>query len=619
MGGKESIHSGEEMICPKCPLTPIISLSLTAEGNLVCEYRCPFMHFGQIPFDDITKDKEKKHGVFCDRCQSQENSDKEGNEKEKNVIEDDLLYCGTCKQFICQKCRPSHDKEKERHKILIPKSQIRYTCLEHGERYSGFCFTCLISVCKSCKRHNKHRSKNFPEFFPEKEFLDKNSYYMNDYNNYIKSFKRHKGMNKEHFNKFKARNILLLNLCKYLKTNFEENKKRNTLNGEIIINYLNVVNFNYKSEIYDKSEDFVNYCKTHLILLNKPISDICTFSKTKADFNICKVVLETFCSLESQELKPKYFKYSPIGNHIVYSIGPCVYFLSTTKEKKANKGFKIRLDNNIAFFNILNSNLLCICCNKIYFYLLSKNGPYYTEYKNLPVLDIFSSPPQEIFGDIDNNLVVRTKSELVVLNNKKKKDKYEIVARAELKDINEVVKEKKEVPDDEYKYHFYESFNRTKKIDVSVKYVTQLKALWDKYVVTIEKGKIVTRQMKDLKIIQDLYLRVIDCLVFNGNIIIPNGHDILFYSIPNLTKVSHLSVSDDIISLNIINKRTFIVLQNKYIEQFEANTWKRLWREINLGDIKNFSDLLVIGAYKELFLYDGKTNKIYKAVPKIEK
>ena len=641
MGGKQSLQSGSEMICPKCPLTPIISLSLNSESVLTCEYRCPFMHFGHIPFEDITKDKENKHGVFCDRCDSQKNADieeekesKEGKEKKqkekkeekqkkdkKNIIEEELLYCGTCKQFICQKCRSSHEKEKESHKTLVEKSKIRYTCLEHGENYSGFCFTCLISVCKNCKRHNNHHTKKFEDFYPEKEFLDKYKYYMDDYDNYISSFRRHKGMNKEHFNRFKERNSLLLNLCKYLKSNFEENKKKNTLNGEIIINYLNVVNFNYKSETYDTNEAFVKYCKTHLILANKPISDICTFSKTKADFNISKLDLEEFIRPESKEIPPKYFKYSPIGKHIVYCSGPCVYFLSTTKEKNENKGFKIRFDKHITSFNIINKNILCICCDKIYFYLLSKNAPFYNEYKDLPTLEIFTDPAQEIEGDIDNNMVVRTNKELLVINDKKKKGKYEIVARTGLENINRSIKEKREVPDDSRRYYYYyNNENRTKIIEVDVMYVTKLKSVFDNYIVTIEKGKITTRQINDLKVIKTIYKNNTDCLVFNGNVIAPDGKNILFYTLPNLENVSCLSVSDDILSLNIINRRTFIVIQSKYIEQFEANTWKRLWREISFGDIvKSFSDLLVIGAYKELFLFSKEKNIIYKAIPKIEK
>ncbi len=616
MGGKQSFQPGYEMLCPKCPLTPIISLSLNTEGILTCEYRCPFMHFGHVPFEEIGKDKENKHGVFCDRCQKQSQQKKEEKVKDKNIIEGELLYCGTCKQFICQNCREEHAKEKESHVVLVPKSQIKYICLEHGERYTGYCFTCLISVCKKCQRHDKHRKKEFEEFYPGKDFSDNYKYYIDDYNNYLKSFKKSKGMNRNQFENFKKRNELLLNICNYLKTNFEENRRKNTLNGEIIINYLNVVNFNYKAENYDKQEDFTKYCKTHLILANKPISDICTFSKTKSDFNISKLDVELFNNIENKEQTPKYFKYSPVGKHIAYTIGPNLIFLSTTKENDENKGFKIRLDSNISSFNIINNNILCICCEKIYFYQLSKSGPYYTEYKNLPVLGFFDDFAQEIIGDIENNLVVRTKKELLVINDKKKKFNFEIVTRTELEDFNKTVTEEKVVPDNTG-YYYYGNRNRTKTIKIETTYVTILKALYDDYIVTIEKGKITTRKINDLKILKVLSSNKTDCLVYNGNVMVPEDNKIMFYTIPNLENVSKITVNDTIVSLNLINRRTFIVLEKKYIEQFEANTWKRLWRQIGFGEIiQNLSEVLIIGAYKELFLYSKELGAIYKAIAK---
>lgn len=77
-----------------------------------------------------------------------------------------------------------------------------------------------------------------------------------------------------------------MNLVKYLKYNYEEKMNNNTLNGEMIINLLNVVYFNFRVDLFSRNEDFVDYCKTHLILNNKPLSDICTFSKTKQNYNL---------------------------------------------------------------------------------------------------------------------------------------------------------------------------------------------------------------------------------------------------------------------------------------------------------------------------------------------
>ena len=621
MGGKASLIPPDmEIICPKCPLTPIFSICLNSEGHLACEYRCPFMHFGQIPFEEISLDKEGKHGKCCDRCA------KSKEKKEESIIKGELLYCGTCKEFMCEECRPNHDKEKESHKILVPKSKIRYTCLEHGKNFIGYCFTCLTSTCKDCKRHDKHCKKLFEEFYPDNDFLENYKYYTGDYNNYISSFKRSHGMNKDQFAKFKQRCQLLLDLAAYLKNNFEQKLKKKMLNGETLINYLNVVNFNFKAEKYEKNEEFVKYCKTHLILSNKPISDICTFSKTKSDYNIAKLEMEEFNKLTHIDKNPpEVFKYSPVGQHIVYSIGSSMYFLSTQKEGNENKGFKIRLDSDISSFNIINHNILCVCCKKLYFYQLSQNGPYYSEYSSLPVLDIFDSPVLEVVGDLEKDLVVRTKKDLLVVNDKKKKRNYEIVAKINLDDINKIVTEKKQVPDESpnnyFNYYYgYGNHNKTKTIEIKLRVRTSIKSVWEGFIVTIENGIITTRNLKDLSLIAKLDRnKNIDCLVFNGNVLIFNKKDIFFYSIPNLKKVSALSVNDDVVSLNIVNKKTFIVVEKKYFEQFEANTWKRLWRQLSFGEtLNNMEQILVIGAGKDLFLFQKDSNIIYKAISRVE-
>ena len=620
MGGKQ--NKSIEIICPKCPLNPIISIFLNSEGILTCEYRCPFMHFGQIPFEDITKDIENKHGAFCDRCKSSKEL-----QKKNNLINDDLLYCGTCKQFICDNCRSDHDKEKESHKILVRKSILRHTCLEHGKNFIGYCFSCLISICSECKRHEKHCKKNFEEFYPDKEFIEKYDYYEKTFGDYLSCLKKQHGMNKEHFNNFIKRSKILLELANYLRKNFEEKCDKKQLNGEILINYLNVDIFNYKADNYEKTEDFVKYCKTHLILSNRPISDICTFSRTKSDYNISNLDIEEFKLIDTiAEKIPQYFKYSPIGGHIAYSLGSNIYFLSIDNNKE--RQFKFEGNDEIIFFNIINYNILCVCYKfYIEFYQLSKNNPFYIPYEPLKKLAIFNSNVLQIIGNIEKDLVIRTKNELLVVNNKKNKQKYEIVARMDLEDINKSFTEVRNVQEESAKkikndyYYGYQSQPKMIKINVKLKTLTTIKAIWENYIVTIEKGFITIRNLNDLKEIKTLQSPTnVDCLVFNGNIITYENKDILFYSIPNLNKVSCLPTNDYILSLNIVNKKTFFVVLKKYVEQYEANTWKRLFRRISFGeDFINLENLLLIGAGKELFLFNKENRIIYKCVKKEDK
>ena len=635
MGGSQiKALAIDDARCPKCPLTPIISIFLNPEGILTCEYRCPFMHFGTMPFDDISLDKERKHGAFCDRCplkndnEINDNAINEKNEKKSknknnkiNTIKEDLLYCGTCKQFICSKCKPKHDEEKESHKVLIPKSEISYTCLEHGEKYDSYCFTCLKSICQKCKRHEKHCKKTFEEFYPDKEFNDNYDFYNKDYDNYLKSFKKQHGMNKQHFTNFQRRCGILLGLAKFLYENFERKKKAKQLNGETLINLLNVVNFDFRAESLETNEKFVDYCKTHLILSNKPISDICTFSKTKSDYKISKLEMEEYKTFDSMHNeKPQYFKFSPIGKHIIFNVGSSLHFLGTDNnvDNKENLGFKIRLAQKINSFNILNQDILCVVSDKVYLYKLLKKEPYYEEYKELPVLDIFTDPVRQVMGNIEKKLIVRTIKELLILT--KDKENFEMTASAPLKDENKVITEVKEVPDTSYNYYnYYGNNNRTKKINVTKNVITTIKSIWQNNLVSIESGVVTVRDANNLKKKSSLNAyKNNDCLVFNGNVLIFDEKSILFYTIPNLEKVSCMDVSDTILSLNLVNKKTFIVLESKYMEQFEANTWKRISRQIGYGEMVNNNNLKIIGAGKKLFIYNKENNTFYLGVEKKE-
>ena len=384
-------------------------------------------------------------------------------------------------------------------------------------------------------------------------------------------------MNRNHFNRFKERNQILLNLVKFLFNNFEEKKSKKQLNGETLINLLNVVNFNYKAENAQlaTNEQFVNYCKTHLLLSNKPISDICTFSKTKSDYNISKLLLEEYHPCASNS-NPKDFKYFSLGGFIVYYIDYCIHFLNTSKTEEEKMGFKIRLDSQISSMNIINRNILCVCSQKIYLYELSNKPPFYSEYSKTKDLDIFSNPVVEVFGNLEKFLLVRTSKELLlVTEDKHNKGKYNIDQKIWLDDVNTIIQETKTVADDSGEYLYY-NYNRTKKIRIYRNKITKIKATFNDYIVLIESGTITTRSLIDLRTIKTLnQYKDTDCIVFNGNVLVNDESNINFYSIPNLERVSQIKVADKILSLSIANKKTLIVLEEKYVEQFETNTWKR--------------------------------------------
>lgn len=596
--------SSFEILCPKCPLTPIISFTLNKEGILTCEYRCPYIHFGQVYFENIIKDKENKHGTHCDRCIK-------NNKLEKNKIKGELLYCGTCRHFICSKCRNDHDKEKETHKILIPKSKLNYTCLEHGVKYIGYCFTCLISICPNCKRHEKHCIKKFEEFYPDNKFINDYNYYIKDYDLYINSFKNSYKDN-PYFIEFKKRSDSLINISKYLFNNFNSKKKSNTLNGELLINLLNVVYFNFKSNNIKKEQEYINYFKTHMILYNRPISDICTFSKTKSDYKVGNLKLKEYTILNfDTNNNINFITYSSISNCILFLTNSIIYFLNISNSKeKNNKLIKLGQKSNINSFNIINKKILCVCSDQIYLYELKNMEPYYEEYKQLPVLNLFSDNVKRVLGNFDKNLIVMTSKEICIVNKELKNDNYHIVKKINFLENNKNININKYSYNNDYEINYSNFYTCNYDLEIDYK-EDDLKGIYNDYIITIEKKMIISRKINDLEKIGALNSRK-DCLVYNGNVLISDYSKINFYSIPNLQKVSTVYTSEYILYMCIPNKKSFIIIEDNLIEQLEINTWKRIsiLKDSDFGlKINNKKNLYVIGLGKELFFYN-KENKI---------
>ena len=562
------------IICPKCPSTPIISIHPNNDGKLICEYRCQFMHYGQIDFNEINKDNKNKHGLNCDKCKTKI-------KKEENNIneEEELLYCGVCKIFICNKCKSMHDEEKESHKILVPKSKIGFTCLQHGKRYIGYCFSCLFSICPECIIHKKHCFKKFEEFYSEPDFLDK-------YNNYKKKYKEHIDLlkfayNNEFLKIYIKRCNMLFNFTDYLYNNFKKKRERNILNGETIINLLNVVTFDFRISGLYKESHYINYYKRHMILSNQPISETCTFSKTKSDYKINKIKFEPYYIpnfIILQENKPV-FKYSSFSDFIIFYSEKSIYFLSTTNNKNI---FEIRHEKTINSFNIINKNILCVCCDKIYFYELLKYSPYYKEFTIFPQLDLSNEQIFQVIGNLDKKLIIRTKVGLFSITVDTKKNEFKII-------------------------HQLKTPYR----------ITDLKGIYDNYLIMLEERTYKNISIIDLnkfEIINKKKFEIffIDCLVYNGNILIPEYNCIYFYSIPNLEKISCLELSNDIFYMNITNNKTFIVTEKNCIEQFETKTWRIISKYNDNNKIMN--NIFIIGAGKKLFLFDDKLNIIYNAI-----
>ena len=382
------------IICPKCPLTPIISITSTKEGTLICEYRCPSFHMGLVKLEEMIYNhnkKRKKIGYICQKC------NKENSEKEKK-----LKFCGICKQFLCPECIIEHDKIKSRHKILN-HSKIDNSCLEHGNKIKFYCFTCLKNICTKCLGHKNHCFKDLKDIEPDDEFCDNLKFYFDEVFNYFNNIENIKldntNYDKQYLQSFKEKNILLLNFIKDLYNTYLDRKNNNLLNGEIIINLLNLSKFNLDTNNFYKDANL--YLKNHIIIKSNSVSSICSFTHTKANYRI-------------ENLKPVFFKYLNIGTNalmkvlrmdydlIAYNIDKILYFMKN--EEKVF--FKVKIAEKIKFFFQLKKHIVAIVSTEnIYFYKLMELEPYIVPINVfIPQIDINNII--QIYGNIYQNLYI---------------------------------------------------------------------------------------------------------------------------------------------------------------------------------------------------------------------
>lgn len=631
--GAEEIKFGPPK-CPKCPLIPIISIFINEESKIMCEYRCAFMHYGQIEYEKMFLDEENHHGSICESC------------KEVPPPKEELRYCGVCKLFFCSKCLPKHNKEKESHLVTVPVSKIEYTCLLHGEKIFAYCFTCLTNICKFCKRHEIHCVKEFRQFEPDQEFLQNYSFYSNDYNNYKKAVRTSANINGQAYKKFVFNSDLLINFAKSLRNNYYQRKNKNILCGEILINFLNVIKFDFKVNSLDdkinfdtKNKIMNEYCKTHCILKDPPISHICTFSKTKSDIRMDKLKLVFLTNIEDlTEEDPKDFFFIRKFGLIVYFINKIIYFFNVNFQKKQ----KIRLDQEINSLYFTKGKFLLVCSGKeVKIYELIKDEPFYREDETISInIDKESDDSvQQVFGDINKNLYIRTKKKIFLLNSENENHFKEIKSiDMSMKNENFNEDNKDKIPNNydyfkdimSYKYNNRKNNDYTN-IQSHKGDIQSIKTLFnfDNTLISEENNYYILRDSKTLEIKKEKEISTItnrSTIIFNNYILVPNSNMIYFYSIPDIKKVSSISTSGKIVSLNVIKRKTLLVLEETdkkplveikyYVEQFELNTWKRLFGEfINIKEeikYKNNNCIKIFGEGIDLFLYYGKTRNIYR-------
>jgi len=578
-----------DIICHKCPLIPIISITLTKEGTLICEYRCPSFHMGFIRFEEVFSNKNNiKYGCKCFFCHA---------EIEDVPDEEKYKFCGFCQKFICNSCLIEHKKLYSNHNIL-DYSKINAVCLYHGENYKYYCFTCLRSICPKCfLGHDKHCFKLLNEMGQNEITLNSLNNSFNEVYDFLNIIKKSKYtyIDRKQYNIYEKRNITLLNFIKDLYKIYIQKKEENALNGEIIINLLNLSKFNFNSKLYYSDPNL--FFKSHLIISNTPVSSICSFTNAKIGYKVSKLSPVLFKDLK---LKKEVYTSLIISRMdydlIAYNIGNILYFMKN--EEKIF--FKVDIKKKINNYYQLKQHIICIYSGKdFYFYKLINLEPYIISFSVLMpnsinnVIQVYGCIFTELYIIDKNNNIYKLKQ-----IKSKPNSKYNLSLEIEKK-----VKLKSHKKDTKNNNILILNKNKSNDIKLCV-----IKGIGNNFLVMRENNLITLVNKKDLSQVEK-YLEAPekDFIIYNSHILLPELNEIIFYSIPKLNKVSIVKVSENINSLLIPNKNMLLVVGESSIEQFELNTWKKISK---LNGIKNFDlgensffDSTLIGNTNELYLF----------------
>ena len=635
-----------KIICPKCPLIPIINITSTQEGTLICEYRCPSFHFGIVKLEEMIFNKNrknKKHGFICERCKKDISEEKLQSEKR-------FKFCGICKIFLCGQCIEEHNKLKTNHRILV-HSKINNYCLEHETKYKFYCFTCLKSLCTKCVGHTNHSFKDLKDIEPNEELLDKLKYYFNEIKNYFNCIEKSNvyNKNKEKYLLFKKKNSLVLCFVLSLYEKYLKKKRKNSLNGEIIINLINLTKFDLNTKkLYINSDLYFN---THIIIKNTPVSSICAFTYAKANYKVGELTPLFFKDLNTDKYESMIIlrmDYNLIG----YNIGETLYFMKDEEEVY----FKVSISEEIIHFCQLKEHIVGVCSKEnIYFYKLLKLEPYIVQINVLipPLKNIF-----QIYGNIYDNLyalncdniyklvIKKEKKEVnsefdfileiecsTVINmekimrkeNKKNNSESSHIHRSidsmeeeeeEKEEEKEIKEEEEEEEEDSELFQNNLLKDKFKQYEEEGKYEEYkneklfIKGIVFNYIIVAEKCCTKIRNKNSFVIKTILDSKNFDYIIYNDHILFPDNKNIIFYSIPNLKVVSIITVSEPIFYFLIPNKYMLLLIGRNSIEQLELNTWKKVSKYFNtIYDFKK-DNCKIIGNNKELYLFEE--DKIYK-------
>ena len=136
------------IVCPKCQE----SASILLQNYKISLSNCKNGHnIDNIKISDFPNtQKVNLSKIICGQC------------KENNMgtaIDHIFFRCTDCKKNLCSLCKYAHDPK---HNIIIYSNKF-YTCDDHGESFTSYCFKCKMNLCFICEKekHGSHIVKSF--------------------------------------------------------------------------------------------------------------------------------------------------------------------------------------------------------------------------------------------------------------------------------------------------------------------------------------------------------------------------------------------------------------------------------------------------------------------------
>ena len=211
------------IICPKCQESASISL----QNYKISLSNCKNGHnIDNIKISDFPNtQKVNLSKIICGQC------------KENNMgtaIDHIFFRCTDCKKNLCSLCKYAHDPK---HNIIIYSNKF-YTCDDHGESFTSYCFKCKMNLCFICEKekHSSHIVKSFNQ-------MDNNDD-KNKLNKKIKKFR-------EKIDKMKMIINNIINICNKVIDSYEIFYN---INKDIYDN----INIKYRNIQKLKNQEFIN-------------------------------------------------------------------------------------------------------------------------------------------------------------------------------------------------------------------------------------------------------------------------------------------------------------------------------------------------------------------------